>query len=43
MSTKRKIILCVLLFINIVCIVFVLLNYLELQTIERVLDSIEIK
>jgi len=43
MSTKRKIILCVLLFINIVCLVFVLLNYLELQTIERVLDSIEIK
>ena len=43
MSTKRKIILCVLLFINIVCIVFVLLNYLGLQTIERVLDSIEIK
>ena len=43
MSTKRKIILCVLLFINIVCLLFVLLNYLELQTIERVLDSIEIK
>ena len=43
MSTKRKIILCVLLFINIVCLVFVLLNYHELQTIERVLDSIEIK
>ena len=43
MSTKRKIILCVLLFINIVCLLFVLLNYLELQTIERALDSIEIK
>ena len=43
MSTKRKIILCVLLFINIVCLLLVLLNYLELHNLHEALDGIEIK
>ncbi len=43
MSTKRKIILCVLLFINIVCLAFVVRNYLELKILHEALESIEIK
>lgn len=42
MSTKRKIVLCVLLLVNIVCIVFVVRNYLELKSLHEALDSIEI-
>ena len=43
MSTKRKNILCVLLFINIVCLAFVVRNYLELKSLHEALESIEIK
>ena len=42
MSTKRKIVLCVLLLVNIVCLVFVVRNYLELKILHEALDSIEI-
>lgn len=42
MSTKRKIILCVLLLINIICLAFVVGNYLELKSLHEALDSIEI-
>lgn len=42
MSTKRKIVLCVLLLVNIVCLVFVVRNYLELNSLHEALDSIEI-
>ena len=42
MSTKRKIVLCVLLLVNIVCLVFVVRNYLELKSLHEALDSIEI-
>lgn len=42
MSTKRKIVLCVLLLVNIVCLVFVVRNYLEFKSLHEALDSIEI-
>lgn len=42
MSTKRKIVLCVLLLVNIVCLVFVVRNYLEVKSLHEALDSIEI-
>ena len=42
MSTKRKIILCVLLLINIICLAFVVRNYLELKSLHEARDSIEI-
>ena len=42
MSTKRKIILCVLLLINLVCLAFAVRTYLELKSLHEALDSIEI-
>ena len=43
MDRKQKILLCLFLLVNVICITVMVHQYLELQTAERVLDSLKIK
>ncbi len=43
MDRKQKIFLCLILLVNVICIAVMVHKYLELQTVERVLDSLKIK